>query len=64
MRAFEGIEDAEEMLAFTEDDLRGAPNAAIFLFFVLHKIRTSHDLVLPIGLWRLAKRHVIPNGLM
>jgi len=64
MRAFEGIEDAKKMLAFAEDDLRGAPNTAIFLFFVLHKIRTSHDLMLPIGLWRLAKRHIIPNRLM
>lgn len=64
VRAFEGIQDAKKMLAFAEDDLRGAPNAAIFLLFVLHKIRTSHDLMLPIGLRRLAKRHVIPNGLM
>ena len=64
MRAFEGIENAEQVLAFTEDDLRGAPDAAIFLFFVLHKIRTSHDLMLPIGLRRLAKRHIIPNRLM
>jgi len=64
MRAFEGIQDAKKVLAFAEDDLRGAPNAAIFLFFVLHKIRTSHDLMLPIGLWRLAKRHIIPNRLM
>jgi len=64
MRAFKGIQDAEKVLAFAEDDLRGAPDAAIFLFFELHKIRTSHDLMLPIGLRRLAKRHVIPNGLM
>jgi len=64
MRAFEGIQDAKKMLAFAKDDLRGASNAAIFLFFVLHKIRTSHDLMLPIGLWRLAKRHIIPNRLM
>ena len=64
MRAFEGIQDAKKVLAFAEDDLRGASNAAIFLFFVLHKIRTSHDLMLPIGLRRLAKRHIIPHRLM
>ena len=64
MRAFEGIQNAKKVLAFAEDDLRGTSNAAIFLFFVLHKIRTSHDLMLPIGLRRLAKRHIIPNRLM
>src|SRR5260221_2421016 len=39
------------MLAFAEDDLRSARHFALFLFFVLHQIRTSHGFFAPAAPW-------------
>jgi hypothetical protein len=46
--AFERIQNAEQMLAFTKDNLRSAQDFAVFLFLVLHEIGTSHGSLLPI----------------
>src|ERR1700730_1938804 len=45
-RAFERIENAQEMLAFAENDLRSAGDAALIFILVLHQIGTSHYLPL------------------
>src|SRR5439155_137184 len=42
------IQDAQEVLAFTEHDLRSAIDSPAFLFFMLYKVRTSHVWMLPI----------------
>jgi hypothetical protein len=46
--AFKGIQHAQKVLALAENDLRSAIDPPVFLFFVLHKVRTSHVWMLPI----------------
>src|ERR1700682_4628319 len=48
--AFERIENAQEMLAFTKNDLRSAGDAALVFILVLYQIGTSHYLPLQPGL--------------
>ena len=42
LEAHEQIEDAKQMLPFTEDDLRGTRYPALVFFLVLHQIGSSH----------------------
>jgi len=45
--AFERVEDAQQMLALTEDDLRGARHRALLFFLVLHQVGSSHCQIAP-----------------
>src|SRR5208282_2541328 len=47
VRAFQRIEDAQQMLALTEDDLRSARHSALLLFLVLHQVGSSHCQIAP-----------------
>src|SRR6516225_9260827 len=40
--SFERVQHAQQVLAFAENDLRSARSRALFLFLVLHQVRTSH----------------------
>jgi hypothetical protein len=52
------------MLPLAENDLGSPLDPPIFLFLVLHEIRTSHGSVLPIPLLPFTKRHVRFNCLV
>jgi hypothetical protein len=47
VRTFERIEDAQQMLPLTEDDLRGARHPAFLFFLVLHQVGSSHCQIAP-----------------
>src|SRR6267154_1463137 len=42
LRAFEGIQNAKQMLPLAEDNLRSTSARTFFLFFMLHQVGTSH----------------------
>src|SRR5262249_32653598 len=67
IRSFEGIKNAQQVLAFTKNYLRSAHDSALFFFFVLHQVRTSHVYPAPLASteWRIESRvsRVFQRGL-
>jgi hypothetical protein len=62
--AFERIQDAQEVLALSENDLRSAIDPPIFLFFVLYQVRTSHVWMLPIPTGSITEWNEFSAGLL
>src|SRR5215470_16764867 len=49
IRSFKRIKNAQQVLAFAKNDLRSAHDSALFFFFVLHQVRTSHVYPAPLA---------------
>src|SRR5579862_3791686 len=62
--SFQRIQNPQKVLPLAEHDLRSAIDSPAFLFFVLHKVRTSHVWMLPIPTGPITERNEFFAGLL